>query len=244
MHTIPIQKSIHISEQLAIFNSLKAAIEQQEGIMFLGVLNAASLKVNDKKIEVKDFKAALLYAKDYFAVVLYHFKKGLVSYQFDLLHIDQTAVLTQKITLSGEFELKFTSRDYTFNCNVFSTENAELSNFHRFTQEMAAQSNTETDLDEKWLQWAFRSLLFGFIALFAFWVIMGLLSFSYDHVNSSSRVFIIFIPFGLLYGLLKGTLVLKILYFLSFVGVVFLTFLGAIADAKKGRELIENLNAG
>lgn len=244
MQTIPIQKSIHTSELLAIFNTMKAAIEQQEKIKFKGVLQATDLKVNDKPIKVKDFKSAVLYADQYFAVVLYHLKKGLISYQFDLVRIDHTAELTQKMNLSGDYSLKFLTSGYAFSANIFQTENAVLTDFYQCTQEMPVQSKTETDLSEKWLQWAFISLLYGLFALFAFWVFMGFLSFSYDHVNNSSRVFFILIPFGALYALLKGTLVLKILYFLASVGVTFLTFLGTISDAKKGRELIEKIGAG
>lgn len=243
MQTIPLQNIANTSEKQAIFNTLKAAIEQQEGIEFRGVLQADDLKVNEKPIEVKNFKSAVLYADSYFAVVLYHFKKGLLSYQFDLVRIDHAAVLSQEVNLSGQYVLKFSTPGYAFSGNIFHSENAVLTDFHQCTQKMAAQSSTETDLKEKWLKWAFRSLGFGLFALIAFWVFMGFCAFSYDSINNSTRVFFILIPFGALYSFLKGTLALKILYFLSFVGITFLTFLGAIADAKKGRELIETIDS-
>lgn len=243
MQTIPLQNIANTSEKQAIFNTLKAAIEQQEGIEFRGVLQADDLKVNEKPIKVKNFKSTILYADFYFAVVIYHYKKGLLTYQFDLVYIDQSAVLAQEINLDGQYVLNFIKTSYAFSGNIFQSENAVLTDFHQCTQKMAAQSLTETDLKEKWLKWVFISLVLGLFWLVAFWVFMEFCAFSYDSINNSSRVFFILIPFGALYSFLKGTLALKILYFLSFAGITFLTFLGAIADAKKGRELIETIDS-
>lgn len=224
-----------------IFHSLKQDIEAQECIDFYAILPLKNLKINGEKVEVKDFDYAFIYGADYFVVAIYQYKDLHLNYNFDLIRINDQDILDIKVNLVGEFMLNYSNDSYSFNANLFSAESEQLIDFYNFIKNLPCQVKLEKDSSVNWGISIFVSVIFGLIALFAVWILVGLLSLTYEHVNNSKRVFIILIPFGFLYSLIKGTLFLKILYFLSLVGTTCLIFLSGLSNAKKGKEIIGNL---
>jgi hypothetical protein len=242
MRTVNIKQTANNFGAKSALDSLKNDLESHLKITFLGVLPIKDLKVNTEKIENKNFKPVLLYANQYWVIALYHVKSEVLSYNFDLIAIKDNAQIGFEINLSGDYLVNFKQSDYAFSCNMFDADSDVLVAFYNYTKQLNIPMQTKTDPREKWLSWASQCVLYGLISIFIFWIAVGVLKLAYEHVNESSRVFIIATPFAILYSFLKGTVLLKILYFLSFAGVIFLSFLGFISSAKKGRQILEEIS--